>query len=92
MKSKNRFRYILEMSDGYEVDLRPALGATTQKVRAAYAARFAESIPSHLNTVPNILYEFNVSQDGLALLGEKRGMVLPNALREQVLPHGGTLQ
>jgi hypothetical protein len=92
VKSKNRFRYILDMSDGYEVDLSSALSAITQKRRAAYAARFAESIPSHLNTLPNILYEFNVSQDGLALLGEKRGMVLPNAIRKQVLAHGGTLQ
>ncbi len=92
VKSKNRFRYILKMSDGYEVDLSTALGATTEKVRAAYAARFAESIPSHLNTVPSILYEFDVSQDGLALLGEKRGILLPNAIREQVLAHGGTLQ
>jgi hypothetical protein len=92
VKSKNRFRYILKMSDGYEVDLSTALGATTEKVRAAYAARFAESIPSHLNTVPSILYEFDVSQDGLAVLGEKRGTLLPNAIREQVLAHGGTLQ
>lgn len=92
VKSKNRFRYVLKMSDGYEVDLSGALGATTEKVRAAYAARFAESIPSHLNTVPGIVYEFDVSRDGLALLGEKRGMVLPNTIREQVLAHGGTLQ
>jgi len=92
IKSKNRFRYILKMSDGYEVDLSNALSAITEKLRVAYAARFAESIPSSLNTVPNILYEFDVSEDGLVLLGEKRGVVLPNALREQVLAHGGTLQ
>lgn len=92
VKSKNRFRYILKMSDGYEVDLSYALSTITQKLRAVYAARFAESIPSHLNTVPNILYEFDVSRDGLALLGEKRGMLLPNAIREQVLAHGGTVQ
>jgi hypothetical protein len=91
-KTENRFRYILRMSDGYEVDLATALDATTQKVRAAYAERFAEVIPSHLNSVPSILYQFEVSRDGLALLGEKRGMVLPNAIREQVLAHGGTLQ
>jgi hypothetical protein len=92
VKSKNRFRYILKMSDGYEEDLSSALGATTQKVRAAYAARFAESIPSHLNTVPGISYDFDVSEDGLARLGEKRGIALPNAIREQVLAHGGTLK
>jgi hypothetical protein len=92
VKRKNRFHYILKMSDGYEVDLSNALSALTEKLRVASAARFAESIPSHLSTVPSILYEFNVSQDGLTLLGEKRGMVLPNAIREQVLSHGGTLQ
>jgi len=92
VKSKNRFRYILKMSDGYEEDLSSALVATTQKVRAAYAARFAESIPSHLNTVPGISYDFDVSEDGLARLVEKRGIALPNAIREQVLAHGGTLK
>jgi hypothetical protein len=92
VKSKNRFHYILKMSDGYEVDLATALDATTQKVRAAYAERFAEVIPSHLDAVPNILYQFDVSRDGLVSLGEKRGMVLPNAIRGQVLAHGGTLQ
>jgi hypothetical protein len=92
VKSKNRFRYILTMSDGYAVDLSGALDATTEKVRTAYAARFAESIPSHLNTVPGISYDFDVSEDGLARLGEKRGMILPNAIREQVLAHGGTVQ
>jgi hypothetical protein len=92
VKTKNRFRYILTMSDGYEEDLSSALGATTQKVRAAYAARFAEIIPSRLNTMPHIAYYFDVSEDGLARLGEKRGMALPNAIREQVLAHGGTLK
>jgi hypothetical protein len=91
-KSKRRFRYILKMSDGYAVDLSGALSAITVKRRTAYATRFAEIVPSHLNTAPNISYEFDVSEDGLALLGKNRGMVLPNAIREQVLAHGGTLQ
>ena len=91
-RRKSRFRYILKMSDGYEVDLSSALSGITMKVRAASAARFAESIPSHLNTVPSILYEFDVSQDALASLGKKHGVALSNALREQVLAHGGTLQ
>jgi hypothetical protein len=92
VKSKRGLRYILKMSDGYEVDLSPALRAMTQTARAAYAARFAEIIPSHLNTVASIVYAFEVSRDGLALLSEKHGTVLPNAIREQVLAHGGTLQ
>ena len=92
VKRKNLFHYVLKMSDGYEVDLSGALSGITYKRRAAYAARFAEVVPSHLNTVQNILYDFDVSEDGLVLLGENRGMVLPNAIREQVLAHGGTLQ
>jgi hypothetical protein len=92
MKRNNQFLYILTMSDGYEVELSRALDATTEELRASYAARFAESIPSQLNTVPSIVYKFNVSRDGLASLGENRGMVLPNAIRDQVLTHGGALQ
>ena len=89
---KSRFRYLLKMSDGYEVDLTLALQRPTAKLRAAPAARFAESIPSLLNRVPSIRYEFDVSQDALASLGESHGVVLSNALREQILAHGGTLQ
>jgi hypothetical protein len=92
MGGKFRFRYILKMSDGYEVDLRLALRGTTANLRAASAARFAESIPPHLNRVPGIRYEFEVSQQGLALLDERHGVVLSNALREQVFAHGGRLQ
>jgi len=92
VKTKNRFRYILKMSDGYEVDLSHALLGATAKLRAASAARFAETISSHLNMVPSIRYEFDVSQDGLASLDESHGVVLSNALREQVLAHGGTLE
>ncbi|MGH8767657.1 MAG: hypothetical protein ACREVT_05675 [Burkholderiales bacterium] len=88
----SRFRYTLEMSDGYEVDVSRAIGGTTANLRAASAARFAESIPPHLNRVPGIRYKFDVSQDGLASHGRRRGVVLSNALREQVLAHGGTLQ
>jgi len=91
-KSKSRFRYLLKMSDGYDVDLTLALQRPTAKLRAAPAARFAESIPSLLNRVPSIRYEFDVSQDALASLGESHGVVLSNALREQILAHGGTLQ
>ncbi|MGH8760103.1 MAG: hypothetical protein ACREVW_11425 [Burkholderiales bacterium] len=91
-RSKSRFRYILEMSDGYEVDLTLALLRPTAKLRAASAARFAESIPSLLNRVPSIRYGFDVSQDALASLAESHGVVLSNALREQILAHGGTLQ
>lgn len=92
VKRKNRFRYVLEMSDGQEVDLSGAFFSVSPKLRAASAVRFAEFIPSHLNTVPSIRYEFDISQDALVSLGEKRGVVLSNALREQVLTHGGTLQ
>jgi hypothetical protein len=91
-RSKSRFRYILRMSDGYEVDLSLALLGPTAKLRAASAARFAESISSRLNMVPSIRYEFDISQDALASLGKRHGVVLSNALREQVLAHGGTLQ
>lgn len=92
VKRNNRFRYVLEMSDGQEVDLSAALSSVSPRLRAASAVRFAEFIPSHLNTVPSIRYEFDISQDALASLGEKRGVVLSNALSEQVLTHGGTLQ
>lgn len=92
VKRENRFRYILQMSDGQEVDLSGALSSVSPRLRAALAVRFAAFIPSRLNTVPSIRYEFNVSQDALASLGEQRGVVLSNALREQVLEHGGTLQ
>lgn len=92
IRSKNRFRYILKMSDGYEVDLSNALLRPTAKLRAASATRFAENIPSRLNSVPSIRYEFDVSQDALASLGKRHGVVLSNALREQILAHGGTLQ
>ena len=92
VKSQRRFRYVLTMSDGYYLELSGALAAPTMKRRTAYATSFAEVVPSHLNTKPNIWYQFDVSEDGLALLGEKRGMVLPNAIREQVLAHGGTMQ
>lgn len=89
---KRRFRYVLEMSDGQEVDLSKALYGASAKLRAASAVRFAEFIPSHLNAVPSIRYEFDISQDALASLGKRHGVVLSNALREQVLAHGGTLQ
>ena len=92
VKSKNRFRYIFTMSDGYEVDLSQALLGATSKLRAASAARFAETIPSLLDGVPSIRYEFDVSQDGLTSLDENHGMVLSHAIREQVLAHGGRLE
>jgi hypothetical protein len=95
VKSQNRFRYILRMSGGYDVALSRALRGTTAKLRAANAARFAasiESISSHLNMVPDMRYEFDVSQDRLASLGRDHGAALPDALREQVLAYGGTLQ
>jgi hypothetical protein len=91
-RSKSRFRYLLKMSDGYDVDLTLALLRPTAKLRAESAARFAESIPSLLNRVPSIRYAFDVSQDALASLGESHGVVLSNALRQQILAHGGTLQ
>jgi hypothetical protein len=91
-RSRSRFRYILKMSDGYEVDLSSALLGATAKLRAAYAARFAASIESISSRLPSIRYEFDVSQDALASLGKRHGVVLSNALREQVLAHGGTLQ
>jgi hypothetical protein len=87
-RSKRRFHYILKMSDGYEVDLSGSLYGITLKRRTAYAARFAEIVSSYLNTALNVSYEFDVSEDGLALLSKNRG----NAIREQVLAHGGTLQ
>jgi hypothetical protein len=80
------------MSNGLEVDLSGALYGVSPKLRAASAVRFAEFIPSHLNTVSSMRYEFDVSQDALAVLGKKHGVVLSDALREQVLAHGGTLQ
>jgi hypothetical protein len=91
-KRKRQFRYALEMSNGQEVDLSKALYGASTKLRAASAVRFAEFIPSHLNAVPSIRYEFDISQDALASLGKRHGVVLSNALREQVLAHGGTLQ
>ena len=91
-KRKRRFRYVLEMSNGQEVDLSRALYSVSAKLRAASAARFAEFIPSHLNAVLSIRYEFDVSQAALASLGKKHGVVLSKALREQILAHGGTLQ
>src|SRR5262245_6851958 len=91
-RRESRFRYIVKMSDGYEVDLSQALRGATAKLRAASATRFAESIPSRLNMLPDMRYEFDVSQDALASLGRRQGVALSNALREQVLAHGGTLQ
>jgi hypothetical protein len=91
-KRKRRFRYVLEMSNGQEVDLSKALYGVSARLRAASAVRFAEFIPSHLNAVPSIRYEFDVSQAALVSLGKKHGVVLSNALREQILAHGGTLQ
>jgi len=91
-KRQNGLRYVLRMSDGYELDWSPALDAATQKMRTAYAARLAEVIRSRLNAAPGIRYEFDVSRDGLVHLGENRGPVLPDALREQVLTHGGILR
>jgi hypothetical protein len=91
-KSKLQFRYVLEMSNGQEVELSKALNGASAKLRAASAVRFAEFIPSRLNMVPSIRYGFDISQDALASLGERHGVVLSNALREQVLAHGGTLQ
>jgi hypothetical protein len=91
-KRERRFRYVLEMSNGQEVDLSRALYGISARLRAASAVRFAEFIPSHLNTVLGMRYEFDVSQNALAALGRKHGAVLSNALREQILAHGGTLQ
>jgi hypothetical protein len=91
-KRKRRFRYVLEMSNGQEVDLSRALYGASAKLRAASAVRFAEFIPSHLNAVPSIRYEFDVSQAALVSLGKKHGVVLSKALSEQILAHGGTLQ
>jgi hypothetical protein len=88
---KLRFRYFIKMSDGCEVELSNALLGATAKLRAASAARLAASI-SRLSIAPGILYEVDVSQDALATLGRRYGDVLSNALREQVLAHGGTLQ
>jgi hypothetical protein len=92
VKSKNRFRYVLEMSDGYEVDLSGALYGVSARLRAAAAVRFAEFIPSRLNTVPSMRCEFDVSQAALVSLGERHGVVLSQTLSEQLLAHGGTLQ
>ena len=91
-KRNCRFRYVLEMSDGQEVDLSRALYGVSARLRAASAVRFAEFVPSHLNAVPGIRYEFDVSQDALASLCKGHGVMLSNALSEQVLAHGGTLQ
>jgi hypothetical protein len=41
---------------------------------------------------PSVRYEFDVSEDALASLGRRHGVVLSNALREQVTAHGGTLE
>jgi len=90
-KSNDQFRYVLETSDGQEVDLSRALSSMSPTLRAESAVRFAEFIPSHLNTVPSIRYEFDISKVALVSLGEKRGVVLAHALSEQVLTHGGTL-
>jgi len=92
VKTKNRFRYLLTMSDGYEVDLSQALLGATSHLRAASAAHLAETISLCLYMVPSIRYEFDVSQDGLTSLDESHGVVLANALREQVLAHGGRLE
>ena len=70
----------------------PSLFGAAATLRAAYAACFAETIPSRLKLVPSIRYGSDGSRDGLASLGNRHGVVLSNALREQVLAHGGTLQ
>jgi hypothetical protein len=90
-RRKSRFRYALEMSDGYDVDLSSALLGPTGKLREASAARFAATI-SRPNMPPSVRYEFDVSEDALASLGRRHGVVLSNALREQVTAHGGTLE
>jgi hypothetical protein len=80
----SRFRYILEMSDGYEVHL--------SRARVAQFADSIEKVASRLDRLPDIRYEFDVSQDGLESFARDHGSALPNALRKQVLANGGTLQ
>ena len=83
-KRHPRFDYVLEMSDGYEIEL-----------TLAPKHRFAASLPvvsSLLRSSPNVQYRFGVSEASLAALGKEHGVALANSIREQVSIHGGTLQ
>ena len=84
VKRDPRFDYVLEMSDGYEIEL-----------TRAPMHRFAASLPvvsSLLRSSPNVQYRFAVSEASLAALGKQHGVALANSIREQVSIHGGTLQ
>lgn len=83
-KRRPRLDYVLEMSDGYEIEL-----------TLAPKHRFAASLPvvsSLLRSSPNVQYRFEVSEASLAALGKQHGVALANSIREQVSIHGGTLQ
>lgn len=83
-KRRPRLDYVLEMSDGYEIEL-----------TLAPMHRFAASLPvvsSLLRSSPNVQFRFEVSEASLAALGERHGVALANSIREQMLIHGGTLQ
>lgn len=83
-KRRPRLDYVLEMSDGYEIEL-----------TLAPMHRFAASLPvvsSLLRSSPNVQYRFEVSEASLAALGKRHGVALANSIREQVSIHGGTLQ
>jgi hypothetical protein len=83
-KRRPRLDYVLEMSDGYEIEL-----------TLAPKHRFAASLPvvfSLLRSSPNVQYRFEVSEASLAALAKRHGVALANSIREQVSIHGGTLQ
>lgn len=83
-KGRPRFNYVLEMSDGYEIEL-----------TLAPMHRFAASLPvvsSLLRSSPNVRYRFDVSEASLAALGKEHGVALANSIREQVSIHGGSLE
>jgi hypothetical protein len=78
------FRYVLRMSDGVDIDFGRGL---TPRFASAF-----ERITSRLDSLSGVRYEFDISEKALAALGKKHGTGLANAIRSQVLRHGGVVQ
>jgi len=79
-----RLRYVLQMSDGQDIDL--------DRVPPRRLAAVFEQMTSRLDALSGVRYEFDVSERALAEFGAKHGTGFENAIRSQVLRHGGVLQ
>ena len=79
-----RFSYVLQMTDGRDVDF--------ARVPVRHLAPVLERIGASLDVVSGIQYEFDVAEGALATLGTEYGAGFAEAIRRQVRSHGGLVQ